>query len=389
VVIDRTVYDVTPMLRSHSGGMAAILLYAGSECGNVFKANHDMSDPKFIALLLPMKLGTMAATEPLEVLKPQVSFSKLKEKRRSLAAAVEATAVAPTLRALTLAEVKRHSTPNDLWVVLRDKVYDVTSLVQSHPGGAAAITDRGGKGDSWAIFDFNHTSRSKARTKIEAYCIGTLGAPTSAFGPTVDSPQVAKPSSAPTFDSPGDGSSLQVYEPEEVMKHNTRDDCWLVYRRRVYDVTSFLPTHPGGFGALLICAGKDATSAIDANHDLSKGSVRESLATLCIGQLPPQSPGMKTPLIPQQAIRRASVSQPGARRVTMDEVRKHTNAKDCWIVYDGKAYDITPILSEHPGGPGALIISAGHDATIPFESNHRPDSDAFDRLRKCYVGDVE
>lgn len=33
---------------------------------------------------------------------------------------------------------------------------------------------------------------------------------------------------------------------EEVEQHNTTDDCWIVIKGNVYDVTDFAPVHPGG-----------------------------------------------------------------------------------------------------------------------------------------------
>jgi hypothetical protein len=33
---------------------------------------------------------------------------------------------------------------------------------------------------------------------------------------------------------------------EEVEQHNTTDDCWIVIKGNVYDVTDFAPMHPGG-----------------------------------------------------------------------------------------------------------------------------------------------
>lgn len=32
----------------------------------------------------------------------------------------------------------------------------------------------------------------------------------------------------------------------ELAKHNSRSDCWIAYKGIVYDITSFLPKHPGG-----------------------------------------------------------------------------------------------------------------------------------------------
>jgi cytochrome b involved in lipid metabolism len=36
--------------------------------------------------------------------------------------------------------------------------------------------------------------------------------------------------------------------------------------------------------------------------------------------------------------------------ITMEQVEKHDNEKDCWIVVEKKVYDCTKFLSDHPGG---------------------------------------
>ncbi|WP_439400173.1 cytochrome b5-like heme/steroid binding domain-containing protein (plasmid) [Bradyrhizobium sp. PMVTL-01] len=35
---------------------------------------------------------------------------------------------------------------------------------------------------------------------------------------------------------------------EEVALHNNRDDCWVIIRRKVFDITERPPHHPGGAG---------------------------------------------------------------------------------------------------------------------------------------------
>lgn len=33
---------------------------------------------------------------------------------------------------------------------------------------------------------------------------------------------------------------------DEIAKHNSRESCWVIIHGRAYDVTEFLPEHPGG-----------------------------------------------------------------------------------------------------------------------------------------------
>eukprot|EP00997_Jenningsia_sp_PLL12_P009154 NODE_6062_length_534_cov_15.746392_g5309_i0.p1 GENE.NODE_6062_length_534_cov_15.746392_g5309_i0~~NODE_6062_length_534_cov_15.746392_g5309_i0.p1 ORF type:complete len:126 (+),score=24.72 NODE_6062_length_534_cov_15.746392_g5309_i0:63-440(+) len=56
----------------------------------------------------------------------------------------------------------------------------------------------------------------------------------------------------------------QVFTEEEVKKHTTQEDCWLIIGGNVYDVTKFLDDHPGGVDTILDQAGIDATDEFEA-----------------------------------------------------------------------------------------------------------------------------
>ncbi|KAJ5902606.1 Cytochrome b2 [Penicillium taxi] len=51
-----------------------------------------------------------------------------------------------------------------------------------------------------------------------------------------------------------------------VAEHNTKDSCWVIVHGKAYDVTDFLPEHPGGQKIILKYAGKDATEAFEPIH---------------------------------------------------------------------------------------------------------------------------
>jgi len=52
-------------------------------------------------------------------------------------------------------ELAHHSTPDDCWIAVRGKVYDVTRYLDFHPGGRDVLTAHGGR-DATAAFDKFH-----------------------------------------------------------------------------------------------------------------------------------------------------------------------------------------------------------------------------------------
>ncbi|OBZ85839.1 Nitrate reductase [NADH] 1 [Choanephora cucurbitarum] len=66
--------------------------------------------------------------------------------------------------------------------------------------------------------------------------------------------------------SQGSDDNLKLFSEEEVAKHDTEDDCWLIYNEKVYNCTSFLTKHPGGASSIILAAGTDCTDEFDAIH---------------------------------------------------------------------------------------------------------------------------
>ena len=64
--------------------------------------------------------------------------------------------------AFTLADVSKHSTADDCWVIVHGKVYDVTSFVPRHPGGAMIYVKAGGECSQ--LFDGYHSARARFAT---------------------------------------------------------------------------------------------------------------------------------------------------------------------------------------------------------------------------------
>jgi cytochrome-b5 reductase len=58
----------------------------------------------------------------------------------------------------------------------------------------------------------------------------------------------------------------QLYTLEDVKKHSTDKDAWIVINGKIYDVTKYLDYHPGGKEKLMLGVGKDGTALYNKYH---------------------------------------------------------------------------------------------------------------------------
>lgn len=75
---------------------------------------------------------------------------------------------------------------------------------------------------------------------------------------------------------------------EEVAKHNSKKDCWLVIDGFIYDVTKFINQHVGGDQVIIDSCGKDATQTFSTRGQKNSPhpqSAYKKLEELKIGQL--------------------------------------------------------------------------------------------------------
>ena len=69
-------------------------------------------------------------------------------------------------------EIKKHNKQNDCWIICCQKVYNITDLIDKHPGGKSCLLKRGG-GVLDCLKDYNFHSKN-TKKKWEKYCIGYI-----------------------------------------------------------------------------------------------------------------------------------------------------------------------------------------------------------------------
>lgn len=86
-------------------------------------------------------------------------------------------------------------------------------------------------------------------------------------------------------------SALPVYTWDEIRKHNTDKDCWVVLYGRVLDVTEFLNVHPGGLNPICDLGGYDITNSFESIGHSSTALVRSKgfiIGNLDKSSIPPK-----------------------------------------------------------------------------------------------------
>ncbi|TXG63076.1 hypothetical protein EZV62_010070 [Acer yangbiense] len=203
----------------------------------------------------------------------------------------------------------------------------------------------------------------------------------------------------------------KVLDFEDVKKHNHKTDCWLIISGKVYDVTPFLDDHPGGDEAMINVTGKDATNDFDdVGH--SKSAL-DMLQKYYVGEINkstiPTTKKYKPP--PRETIKPSDSGFVGAGFLVLhlrdalwlvssksvasmakvhdfQEVKKHNDRTDCWLIISGKVYDVTPFLEDHPGGDEIMLAATEKDATEDFEEVGHSNS-AKEMMEKYYIGEVD
>ncbi|EDW12913.1 cytochrome b5 [Drosophila mojavensis] len=73
---------------------------------------------------------------------------------------------------ITLEEVAHHDSFDDCWIVIYDRVYDVTHFLREHPGGDDVIMDHAGRDATIAFHGTGHSRH--AVEQMRQFLIGEL-----------------------------------------------------------------------------------------------------------------------------------------------------------------------------------------------------------------------
>ena len=256
---------------------------------------------------------------------------------------------------ITVAQVATHNKATDCWIIIKSDVYDLTSYIQQHPGGAGVLTNLCGK-DATSAFESQHASQMAPASALAALKMGRIGeVPT-----TTPTPTPTKTTPKPTAKS---------YTAAQVATHKTGSDCWSIINKKVYNLTSYVSSHPGGTAVISAICGRDGTSAFSGQHG-GEATPTSVLSGLLLGTLAASS----------------TTEPPVAKTYTSAQVASHNSGSSCWGVVNKNVYDLTSYVSSHPGGASAIQALCGKDATSAFTGQHGGESSPTNVLASFKLG---
>lgn len=81
----------------------------------------------------------------------------------------------------------------------------------------------------------------------------------------------------------------------------------------------------------------------------------------------------------------------GSLTLDFAEVSKHNTSSDCWMIVNGKIYNLTKFASSHSGGANTIIPYCGKDGTRAYDTKDGRGPHAsgdVNILSNYYVGDL-
>lgn len=75
-----------------------------------------------------------------------------------------------------------------------------------------------------------------------------------------------------------------------------------------------------------------------------------------------------------------------ARSITLAEIEQHSSHGDLWLAIDGKVYDVSHYMDDHPGGGEIMLNAAGKDGTDDFDDVGHS-ANARQTLKQYYIGE--
>ncbi|CAJ1391976.1 unnamed protein product [Effrenium voratum] len=225
---------------------------------------------------------------------------------------------------LPISEVARHCIPEDCWVALNGKVYDLTEFMDRHPGGPTTILAWAGKDASKLFNDIHKGVKIEQYLRPEAF-LGDLG---------IDETMM---------------SESYWHQLREARLAEVKEEL-----NRILGKVD-LPTRTESLAQILTDKSLDQELKVKLQRmETQKRAALDAGDYDKAAQIKKDSDALITK--PAKANKKAG-------DITLSEVAHHNKPHDCWIAVNNVVYDLTDFLQHHPEQRNSILAWAGRDAT--------------------------
>ena len=309
------------------------------------------------------------------------------EKATSTSATQDNTVTQSNTVINTLSQISKHNTESDCWLIISNKIYDVSSFLNLHSGGSAVIVPYCGKDATDAFKTHGMSGGSNhsayAYSLLPTYYVGipntVVSTPSTAVSTSttqIKTTTVVTKSVTPTTTlTPSSKFSLgdRVKTTSNLNIRNTANTSGTLLGTRKLGDTGTVSSGPI-YSNLFWWWNVNFDSGVD-------GWAVENYLQKYIA---PIISVVQTPVISNPVVTQTSSD------ITTSQVATHNTQSNCWLIILDKVYNVTSFMSSHPGGISTISTRCGTDATTVFTTSagHTHTSYAYSLLPTYYVGDV-
>mmetsp|Transcript_107226 Transcript_107226/g.284311 ORF Transcript_107226/g.284311 Transcript_107226/m.284311 type:complete len:717 (-) Transcript_107226:113-2263(-) len=259
--------------------------------------------------------------------------SPLPERERALLQKAPTAAIS---RGMPLSEVNRHCVPEDCWVAIDGKVYDLTEFADRHPGGPSVIMSWAGKEASEVYNHIHKGININSYLRPEAL-VGDLG---------IDEDLMSE-----SF-----WHSLRRSRIDELKEE--------LHRLRGGDADAHPSRRatPTKVSVASLLKHKGLGESLRAQLQSLETQKRAALDVEDFGQAQQIKSALEC-LLAEADLYFPQKAENSSGGIPLSEVSRHNKPHDCWVALNGVVYDLTDFLLHHPEQRKPVLAWAGRDAS--------------------------
>ncbi len=83
------------------------------------------------------------------------------------------------------------------------------------------------------------------------------------------------------------------------------------------------------------------------------------------------------------------ITASNGKQYSLADIATHKDSSSCWSAINGKVYDLTSWIGQHPGGDKRILGICGIDGSSQFDGQHAGEGKPESYLSSFYIGELK